>query len=315
LQKDLVFGQPGFDAQLEANKQAYFNDFVTRPEFVAKYPASLTNDQYVDNLLVTAGLSSSNFVVNLTNGQENPPANPTLAGGARRPASFGTATFSLNTAQTAMSFTATIKNLDFTGSQTADANDNLLNAHIHAGAAVTPTTNGGVVWGFFGAPFNDNNPNDQVVTPLGAGVGGTISGKWDAPEGNNTTLTAQLPNILAGRAYINFHTTQFGGGEIRGNFPEMTVFRNSLVAGLNAATDTRATVLRKVAESAFLNQREFNSAFVAMEYFGYLRRDADTAGYNFWLDKLNSFNGSFINAEMVKAFITSSEYRQRFGPS
>ncbi len=29
--------------------------------------------------------------------------------------------------------------------------------------------------------------------------------------------------------------------------------------------------------------REFNAAFVAMEYFGYLRRDPDTAGFNFWL--------------------------------
>jgi hypothetical protein len=38
------------------------------------------------------------------------------------------------------------------------------------------------------------------------------------------------------------------------------------------------------------------------------------AGYNFWLAKLNQFNGNFINAEMVKAFIVSSEYRQRFGP-
>jgi hypothetical protein len=95
----------------------------------------------------------------------------------------------------------------------------------------------------------------------------------------------------------------------------MTVFRDSLVAGLNGATETRATVLRKVAESTFLNQREFNSAFVVMQYFGYLRRDPDTAGFNFWLDKLNSFNGNFVNAEMVKAFITSFEYRQRFGPS
>ena len=73
-----------------------------------------------------------------------------------------------------------------------------------------------MVWGFFGAPFNDNNPNDVVFTPFVSGVGGTISGKWDLAEGNNTTLTAQLPNLLSGRAYLNFHTVQFGGGEIRG---------------------------------------------------------------------------------------------------
>jgi uncharacterized protein (TIGR03118 family) len=315
LQKDFVFGQPGADAQLEANTVSFFNDFVTRPQFVSTYPATLTNADYVDNLLVNAGLSPSNFIVNLTNSQENPPTNPTTTGGVRRPASYGTATFNMNAAQTLMTFTATINNLDFTGSQTPDTNDNLTNAHIHASASVTPTTNGPVVWGFFGSPLNDNNPNDVVKTDFtGGAVGGRISGKWDAPEGNGTTLAAQLTNLKTGHAYINFHTTQFGGGEIRGQFPEMQAFRDSLVAGLNGATETRATVLRKVAESAYLNQREFTSAFVLMQYFGYLRRDADTAGFTFWLDKLNSFNGNFINADMVKAFITSGEYRQRFGP-
>jgi hypothetical protein len=214
-----------------------------------------------------------------------------------------------------MTMTATVNNIDVTGSQTVDTNDNLANAHIHAGPSVQPGVNGPVVWGFFGAPFNDNNPNDAVATPFGSGVGGTFTGKWDAPEGNGTTLAAQLANIRAGRAYINFHTTQFTGGEIRGNFPATQTLRDSLVAGLNGATLTRAQVLRQVAESQFLNSREFNAAFVTMEYFGYLRRDPDTAGFNFWFDKLNSFQGNFINAEMVKAFIAASEYRQRFGPS
>jgi hypothetical protein len=57
-----------------------------------------------------------------------------------------------------------------------------------------------------------------------------------------------------------------------------------------------------------------------MQYFGYLQRnpndppDADYGGFNFWLSKLNQFNGDYIAAEMVKAFISSTEYRQRFGP-
>ncbi len=174
----------------------------------------------VPSVVLFAGASAyaqTTFSANLTNSQENPPTSPTLSTGGARPASFGTATFTLNSAMTSMTFSATIFNIDFTGSQTSDPNDNLIAAHIHAGPNVIPTTNGPVVWGFFGNPFNDNNPNDVVVTPFSNGsVGGTISGKWDAPEGNNTTLAAQLPNILAGRSYINFHTTQFGGGEIRG---------------------------------------------------------------------------------------------------
>ena len=164
-----------------------------------------------------AGAQAATFLAFLTNAQENPPTVPTLTTGAPRPTSFGTATFVLNAEQTSLTFMATIDNIDFTGTQTADVNDNLVAAHIHAGPLVTPTTNGPVVWGFFGTPFNDNSPNDVVVTPFATGVGGTVSGKWDVPEGNGTTLTAQLPNIFAGRSYINFHTLQFPGGEIRGN--------------------------------------------------------------------------------------------------
>jgi uncharacterized protein (TIGR03118 family) len=318
LQQNLVFGQPGFDAQLEANKTAYFNDFVNRPEFLNAYPSSLTNDQYVDALLTAANLTPAEvrrFAVTLTNSQEVPPTTPTTTTGAARPASSGTAVFQFNNAQTAMTFNATISNIDVTGAQTADTNDNLIAAHIHAGASVGPGVNGPVVWGFFGSPFNDNNPNDAKNTPTAGGVGGTFSGKWDPPEGNGTTLAAQLTNLRTGHAYINFHTNQFTGGEIRGDFPAADAFRNQLVAGLNAATLTRAQVLRAIAESGEMNAREFTRAFVTMEYFGYLRRDPDTAGFNFWLNKLNAFNGDFIQAEMVKAFLSSSEYRQRFGAS
>ena len=124
--------------------------------------------------------------------------------------------FLINDAHTSMSFAAVVFNVDFTGSQTADTNDNLVAAHIHAGPTASPGSTAPVVWGFFGTPFNDNNPMDVVVTPFTTGVGGLISGKWDAPEGNNTTFAAQINNILAGLSYINFHTSQFPGGEVRG---------------------------------------------------------------------------------------------------
>ena len=96
--------------------------------------------------------------------------------------------------------------------------------------------------------------------------------------------------------------------------------RDQLVNGLASGMLTRAQVLRTVAEDPDLNTAEFNRAFVLMQYFGYLRRnpndpqDSDYTGYDFWLGKLNPFNGNFVNAEMVKAFIVSAEYRQRFGP-
>jgi hypothetical protein len=96
----------------------------------------------------------------------------------------------------------------------------------------------------------------------------------------------------------------------------------SLVALLGAApadASKRAQVLRSVAENADLRQRELNRAFVLMQYYGYMRRnpddpqDTDFRGWRFWLSKLESFNGDFIKAEMVKAFISADEYRHRFG--
>ncbi len=104
--------------------------------------------------------------------------------------------------------------------------------------------------------------------------------------------------------------------------------KQALVTGLNNQTETRATVLLKVVDGAVVisegNQqftttygkafydKEFNAAFVLMEYFGYLRRDPDPAGYQNWLTKLNTY-GNYIDAEMVKSFIISPEYRARFG--
>jgi hypothetical protein len=96
--------------------------------------------------------------------------------------------------------------------------------------------------------------------------------------------------------------------------------RDQLVNELTLGMKTRAQVLRLVAEDQDLFNAEFNRAFVLMQYFGCLRRnpndgpDSDYTGYDFWLTKLNQFNGNFIAAEMVKAFIISAEYRQRFGP-
>lgn len=62
-----------------------------------------------------------------------------------------------------------------------------------------------------------------------------------------------------------------------------------------------------------LSRSEFYSAFVLMQYFGYPRRDPDTTGFNFWLTKLNQFDGNYQSADMVKAFLASQEYRTRFG--
>ncbi len=121
------------------------------------------------------------------------------------------------------------------------------------------------------------------------------------------------PPSLNAAAYVD--KLQIQAGYVL-TFDEYFRLANGLMAGL----ETRGSVLRKIAEKQKLVDAEFNRAFVLMQYFGYLRRNPDDApdnnfaGYDFWLNKLNQFNGDFRAAEMVKAFITSAEYRRRFGP-
>lgn len=83
---------------------------------------------------------------------------------------------------------------------------------------------------------------------------------------------------------------------------------------IDAMTDngkTRAQVLLDVIEINEFKTREYNPAFVLMQYFGYLRRNPDQGGYDFWLNVLNSQPDNFRG--MVCSFLTSTEYQQRFG--
>jgi hypothetical protein len=126
-------------------------------------------------------------------------------------------------------------------------------------------------------------------------------------------FTTAFPISMSPTEFVDKLNANAGG-------PLSTSERNQLITDLTSGTKNRAQVLRAVAEDPDLFASETNRAFVLMQYFGYLRRnpndspDSDYTGYDFWLGKLNQFNGNFINAEMVKAFIVAGEYRQRFGP-
>ncbi|HEX7318213.1 MAG TPA: S8 family serine peptidase [Pyrinomonadaceae bacterium] len=128
-------------------------------------------------------------------------------------------------------------------------------------------------------------------------------------------FTDAFPTSMAPADFVAGLNANTGGALTQA---EATALADELTAAGNTA-QARASVLRKVAEHAEVSRREFNAAFVLMQYFGYLRRDPDSGrdtdftGYNFWLSKLNEFNGNYVAAEMVKAFINSDEYRHRFG--
>jgi hypothetical protein len=109
----------------------------------------------------------------------------------------------------------------------------------------------------------------------------------------------------------------------------LTSQRTGLINLYNATSGgqaaQRGAVLFRLAEDnaggnpinnrAFIDA-EYNRAFVTTQYFGYLRRDPDMPGLNFWLSVVNQFPLRSATGQngMVCAFITSREYQERFGP-
>jgi hypothetical protein len=95
---------------------------------------------------------------------------------------------------------------------------------------------------------------------------------------------------------------------------KVVLTRTDMVFDLNGARFpelNRAQVLRAIADSDEVARAEFNPAFVAMQYFGYLRRDPEAGGYNAWLATINANPSDFRS--MVNGFMNSTEYRLRFG--
>lgn len=189
---------------------------------------------------------------------------------------------------------------------------------------------GYLVYRFYKAAFG-NMPSKPVpikrseflpdTERIGAGVQvgvGTWQQKLEANKVSfandfvtRSRFTSLYPTTMSAAVFVDTLNTNSGGAV---NQTE----RNTLVTRLQSGQWTRAQVLRAVAEDQTLRDQEFRKAFVLLQYFGYLKRDPDTApdtnfdGFNFWLTKLNQFNGDYLKAEMVKAFIVSIEYRNRF---
>ncbi|HEV7745903.1 MAG TPA: DUF4214 domain-containing protein [Pyrinomonadaceae bacterium] len=174
--------------------------------------------------------------------------------------------------------------------------------------------------------FNEFLPDTQQIG-LGVVVGAAgwqtkledNKKAYAAAFGARASLAAVLPTSLTPTQFVDGLYTNAGVASPPSS--ERTAAINEF-SGAGNTTDTaaRGRALRRVAEDSTLGQQELNRAFVLMQYYGYLRRNPydppeatlDYQGYNFWLGKLNQFNGDYVGAEMVKAFLVSGEYRQRF---
>jgi hypothetical protein len=163
---------------------------------------------------------------------------------------------------------------------------------------------------------------DSAIIRDGVVVG---VGNWEQQLDNNKNafalafvqrqrFTSAYPLAMTPTAFVDQLNANVGGALDAATRQNLI---DELTANNTAAE--RASVFRKVAENTEVDRREKNRAFVLMQFFGYLQRDPDAApdtdhtGWKFWLDKLDGFGGDFRKAEMVKAFISSSEYRLRFG--
>ncbi|MDX6272751.1 MAG: hypothetical protein QOD28_3974 [Acidobacteriota bacterium] len=113
-------------------------------------------------------------------------------------------------------------------------------------------------------------------------------------------FAAKYPASLSNTAYVDALLATAG----------VTVSnRDALIAGLQNGTETRTSVLRKIIESPEVNAKEYDPAYVAMQYYGYLRREPEAEGYNAWLTYLRANPGDYKT--MVWGFVYSPEYRNR----
>ena len=122
-----------------------------------------------------------------------------------------------------------------------------------------------------------------------------------------TIFTNRYPATQTGAQFIDALLATV----LQGSAVNLSALRQTLINDFNANA-SRARVLRLVSDSAEFRNAEYNRGFVLMQYFGYLRREIDQAGYDFWLNSLGGRGGNYEG--MVCSFITSQEYQQRFSP-
>jgi hypothetical protein len=168
---------------------------------------------------------------------------------------------------------------------------------------------GSYVYRFYKASYGRRPTNAEFVADRAMVIGGSdLEAKKQAFANDWVSRAAfqqVYPLTMTNEQFVNklFDTAAL---------TPFTSERQQLIADMNGGK-TRARAVRDVIEIAEFKTREYNASFVLMQYFGYLRRNPDQAGYDFWLNTLNNRAPNNYRG-MVCAFITSREYQERFGP-
>jgi hypothetical protein len=165
------------------------------------------------------------------------------------------------------------------------------------------------------APTRANVTYTQFVADRAQLVGGAGLPQSTINFANTFVQRAEFQQAYSEPAPAAFVDKLFDTANLTG--PAYATLRQQQIDAMTNNAKTRAQVLLDVIEVRDFKDREYKPAFVLMQYFGYVRRDPDQAGYDFWLNILNNKLPSDASGyrAMVCAFITSAEYQLRFGTS
>ena len=171
---------------------------------------------------------------------------------------------------------------------------------------------GSFVYRFYKASYGSKPTYAQFIFDRSRVVGGANleAGKQEFAVNwvQRFEFLQKYPGNLTGAQFIDALLTTVK----QGSGVDLSSQRNAFIEDYNA-NQSRARIVRLIADAANFKAAEYNKAFVLMQYFGYLRRDPDQGGYDFWLDVLNNKVANNYRG-MVCAFATSREYQERFSP-
>jgi uncharacterized repeat protein (TIGR01451 family) len=182
------------------------------------------------------------------------------------------------------------------------------------------------VYNFYRVAFDRRPDYAEVIPDMSVLSGATAAEVYARRAALPVSFTARQEfktryDGMSDTAYVNALLDRYGLQQITMPDPQqpeagikVTLTRAELVNRLGAAgaqAFTRAQVLRAVVESDEVGAIEYKGAFVAMQYYGYLRRTPEESGYQAWLRVINEDPNNI--RIMVNGFMNSTEYRLRFG--
>jgi Tol biopolymer transport system component len=179
---------------------------------------------------------------------------------------------------------------------------------------------------FYRVAFNRRPTYEEIIPDMRSMTGATTEEVYQKRAAFPVSFVSRaefagLYDALSDTAFVNTLMDRYALQQITTPDPanpeggtKLTLTRSALATRLGATGAqalTRAQVLRAIVESNEIGAAEYNHAFVAMQYYGYLRRTPEESGYQAWLRVINQDPNNI--RIMVNGFLNSTEYRLRFG--